>query len=140
MIHPQRLIAEQLAGVIAPCITSSFQADGVVLLHMFRALRPGIPVLFLDTLHHFAQTCEYRDMLAERWGLNLVNLRAAAAPGSGGRARTNAVRATRWSRFSRPWQTTTSGSRRCGVTNRRAARDSRRSSTWNCPPARSCER
>jgi phosphoadenosine phosphosulfate reductase len=34
-------------------------------------------VLFLDTFHHFPQTLKYRDDLAERWGLNLVNLRAA---------------------------------------------------------------
>jgi phosphoadenosine phosphosulfate reductase len=34
-------------------------------------------VLFLDTVHHFAQTYAYRDELTERWGLNLVNLRAS---------------------------------------------------------------
>ena len=34
-------------------------------------------MLFLDTVHHFAETYAYRDELAERWGLNLVNLRAA---------------------------------------------------------------
>ena len=39
--------------------------------------RPDIPVLFLDTVHHFAETYAYRDELAAEWGLNLVNLRAA---------------------------------------------------------------
>ena len=39
-----------------PCITSSFQAECVVLLHLLREVRPDIPVLFLDTFHHFAQT------------------------------------------------------------------------------------
>jgi phosphoadenosine phosphosulfate reductase len=67
----------QLATAQAPCVTSSFQAECVVLVHMLRELRPDLPVLFLDTVHHFAQTYEYRDEIARRWGLNLVNLRAA---------------------------------------------------------------
>jgi phosphoadenosine phosphosulfate reductase len=60
-----------------PCITSSFQAECVALTHMLREVRPDIPVLFLDTFHHFPQTLAYRDELTERWGLNLVTLRAA---------------------------------------------------------------
>jgi phosphoadenosine phosphosulfate reductase len=60
----------------APCVTSSFQAECVVLVHMLQQVRPGIPVLFLDTMHHFAGTYAYRDELAQRWNLNLVNLRA----------------------------------------------------------------
>lgn len=39
--------------------------------HMLRELAPDIPVLFLDTVHHFPQTVAYRDALAARWGLNL---------------------------------------------------------------------
>ena len=35
------------------------------------------PVLFLDTVHHFAETYAYRDSLAERWHLNVVTLRAS---------------------------------------------------------------
>lgn len=61
----------------APCVTCSFQAGGVVLLHMLREIRPDITVLFLDTVHHFAQTYEYRDELTRQWQLRLVNLRAA---------------------------------------------------------------
>jgi len=57
-----------------PCITSSFQAECVVLTHMLREVRPDIPVLFLDTFHHFAQTLAYRDELTARWGLNLISL------------------------------------------------------------------
>ena len=60
-----------------PCVTCSFQAEDVVVVHMVRAIRPDVPVLFLDTVHHFAATYEYRDALAKMWGLNLVNLRAA---------------------------------------------------------------
>ena len=71
------LIAGQLEGSDTPCITCSFQAEDVVVLHMLRKTMLDIPVLFLDTVHHFAETYAYRDELTERWGLNLVNLRAA---------------------------------------------------------------
>ena len=66
----------------APCITCSFQASGVVLLHLLRRLKRDIPVLFVDTLHHFEETYKYRDDLARAWNLRLVNVRAAEpAPG-----------------------------------------------------------
>ncbi len=66
----------------AACVTSSFQAECVVLVHLLRRHRPGIPVLFLDTVHHFDETVRYRDEIASAWGLNLVIVRAAApSPG-----------------------------------------------------------
>jgi phosphoadenosine phosphosulfate reductase len=71
------VIAGQLEDAETPCITCSFQAEDVVVLHMLRTVAPGIPVLFLVTVHHFAETYAYRDDLAKRWDLNLVNLRAA---------------------------------------------------------------
>jgi phosphoadenosine phosphosulfate reductase len=74
---PRDVIARTLGQAQAPCITSSFQAECVVLTHMLREVRPDIPVLFLDTFHHFAQTLAYRDEITERWGLKLINLRAA---------------------------------------------------------------
>jgi phosphoadenosine phosphosulfate reductase len=73
---PRDVIADALARAKRPCITSSFQAECVVMTDMIRELRPGIPVLFLDTFHHFPQTLQYRDDMAQRYGLNLVNLRA----------------------------------------------------------------
>jgi phosphoadenosine phosphosulfate reductase len=74
---PQLLMAECLSTASAPCVTASFQAESVVLLHMLLELAPQIPVLFLDTVHHFPATLAYRDELAEAWGLNLVTLQAA---------------------------------------------------------------
>ena len=70
------LIVEQLRTATHPAITSSFQAECVVLTDLLRQARPDIPVLFLDTFHHFAQTLEYRDRMADRYQLNLINLRA----------------------------------------------------------------
>jgi phosphoadenosine phosphosulfate reductase len=76
------LIAEGLSAASAPCVTSSFQAECVVLVHMLHEVRPDIPVLFLDTVHHFAETYAYRDEITARWGLNLVTLKADdPAPG-----------------------------------------------------------
>jgi phosphoadenosine phosphosulfate reductase len=57
-----------------PCLTCSFQAEDMIVLDMLRKLRPDIPVLFLDTGYHFAQTYEYRDRMTREWRLNLVNL------------------------------------------------------------------
>ena len=70
------VIAEALAGARTPCLTSSFQAECVVLTHMLRGERPDVPVLFLDTFHHFAETLKYRDEITQSWRLNLINLRA----------------------------------------------------------------
>jgi phosphoadenosine phosphosulfate reductase len=70
------VIAGQLAAAKAPCITCSFQLDGVVVLHMLRQVTPDIPVLFIDTFHHFPETYAYRDELVERWNLNLITLKA----------------------------------------------------------------
>jgi phosphoadenosine phosphosulfate reductase len=73
----RRIIAAALAKAGHPCITCSFQAEDVVMLHLLREIQPDIPVLFLDTVHHFAQTYAYRDELAALWTLNLINLQAA---------------------------------------------------------------
>jgi phosphoadenosine phosphosulfate reductase len=71
------IVRDALSSAQRPCITCSFQGEDMVVLHMLRQIQPDIPVLFLDTVHHFAQTYAYRDELAAKWKLNLVNLRAA---------------------------------------------------------------
>src|SRR5215831_14976685 len=59
------------------CITCSFQAEDMVVLHMLRQRLPSVPVLFLDTGYHFAETYAYRDRMTTAWSLNLRNLSAA---------------------------------------------------------------
>ena len=76
MSDVQPLIAGVLGDARAPCLTSSFQAECVVLTHLLREQRPDLPVLFLDTFHHFAETLEYRDAMTRKWNLNLVTLTA----------------------------------------------------------------
>lgn len=58
------------------CFTCSFQAEDVALLHLLLKKDPRIPVLFLETGYHFAETYAYRDRLARAWDLNLINLSA----------------------------------------------------------------
>ena len=70
------LIARELAAARRPCVTTSFQVDGVVLLHMLLQQRPDIPVLFVDTFHHFEAVQEYKDRLTREWKLNLVTIKA----------------------------------------------------------------
>jgi len=72
----RELIAAELAKPGADCITSSFQAECVVLVHMLQEQRPDIPVLFLETGYHFPETLAYRDQMTRDWKLNLVNLAA----------------------------------------------------------------
>jgi phosphoadenosine phosphosulfate reductase len=59
------------------CITCSFQAEDMVVLNLLRQRIPDVPVLFLDTGYHFAETYSYRDRMVAAWKLNLVNLLAA---------------------------------------------------------------
>ena len=61
MIDPLAIITEALERAARPCVTSSFQAEDVALVHMLRGAHPEIPVLFLETFHHFAETLAYRD-------------------------------------------------------------------------------
>ncbi|MCL6545966.1 MAG: phosphoadenylyl-sulfate reductase [Bryobacteraceae bacterium] len=58
------------------CLTCSFQAEDMVVLHMAREFESRLPVLFLETGYHFPETIAYRDEMAQRWGLNLINLEA----------------------------------------------------------------
>jgi len=69
-----RMAAEEvLAGDMA--VVSSFGADSSVLLHIISRIDPHLPVLFLETGKHFAETLEYVEMLKAELGLtNVVSL------------------------------------------------------------------
>lgn len=69
-----QVVGEMLARPDSACITCSFQVEDMVVLDLARKVRPGIPVLFLETGYHFAETYAYRDRYAARWNLNLINL------------------------------------------------------------------
>ncbi len=73
-----RLLAENSATAKngSVCLTCSFQAEDMIVLDLLRRRLPDIPVLFLDTGYHFAETYAYRDRMAKQWNLNVRNLAA----------------------------------------------------------------
>ncbi|MEM7780199.1 MAG: phosphoadenylyl-sulfate reductase [Pseudomonadota bacterium] len=66
------VIRDNLAGDVA--VVSSFGAESVVLLHLLAEVDPNIPVLFLDTGKHFAETLAYRDEVVGRLGLTNLQI------------------------------------------------------------------
>jgi phosphoadenosine phosphosulfate reductase len=67
-------LAREISGKSDVCLTCSFQAEDVLLAKLAIELDPHIPILFLDTGYHFAETYTYRDQIASDWRLNLINL------------------------------------------------------------------
>lgn len=54
---------------------SSFGAESAAILALISDIDPNLPILFLETGKHFAQTLDYRDELIEKLGLtNVINL------------------------------------------------------------------
>ena len=79
-VEAETMSAEALVAAIADsvdpttvCLTSSFQTEDMVVLHLLRQYLPDVPVIFLETGYHFAALTEYRDQIAREWKLNLVN-------------------------------------------------------------------
>jgi phosphoadenosine phosphosulfate reductase len=68
------VIAKALESDGAACLTCSFQAEDMVVLHLVRERLPDIPVLFLETGYHFEEVYRYRDEMTARYRLNLVNV------------------------------------------------------------------
>lgn len=60
-------VSEVLPGDLA--IVSSFGADSAVLLHMVAQVDPSMPVYFLETGKHFAETLAYVETLKKTLGL-----------------------------------------------------------------------
>lgn len=54
--------------------TSSFQTHSVVLLHLISRIDRNIPVYFINTGYHFAETLVYRDKIAGLLRLQVHNL------------------------------------------------------------------
>ena len=80
LVDVEEQAAEQLVDEIVRvstghnvCLTSSFQTEDMVVLHLLRQRLPDVPVIFLETGYHFAALLEYRDRLVRDWNLNLIN-------------------------------------------------------------------
>lgn len=55
--------------------SSSFQPQGLPLLHLIARVCPEMPIIFLDTGFHFPETLTFRDEMTEHLKLNLVVVR-----------------------------------------------------------------
>lgn len=56
-------------------IGSSFGKDSLVIMDLARQYRPDIPVLFLETGYHFAETLQFRDQLRSESKINIIDVR-----------------------------------------------------------------
>jgi phosphoadenosine phosphosulfate reductase len=56
--------------------TSSFQSHSLVLLHMLSRIDKSIPVYFINTGYHFPETVQFRDHIADLFGLPIVDLKS----------------------------------------------------------------
>jgi phosphoadenosine phosphosulfate reductase len=75
ILAAEELVREELRRTHRDiCVTNSFQAEDMVVLHMVRQTLLDVPVIFLDTGYHFAEVYEYRDRMAAAWSMNLLNL------------------------------------------------------------------
>ncbi len=70
-------IAEALKRSSSACVTCSFQAEDMAVLRLVQEVMPDVPVLFLDTGYHFPELYAYRDEMAAKYNLNLVNVTPA---------------------------------------------------------------
>lgn len=57
-------------------LSTSFQSNSVVLLHLISELDREIPVYFINTGYHFPETLDFRDALVHRFSLRLIELRS----------------------------------------------------------------
>lgn len=73
---PRSIMAWAASTIPRLAVATSFQSNGLVILHMMRELRPDVPVLFLDTGFHFDETLAFKDKITKTWGLNVIDLRA----------------------------------------------------------------
>lgn len=72
-------VLEWAVACFAPrlVMTSSFGAEGLVLIDKLSRLRPDLPVIYLDTGFHFPETEKLKEQVRARFNLNLIEQRAA---------------------------------------------------------------
>lgn len=59
-------------------VISAFGPASLVVLHHAASIAPGLPVIFVDTLHHFPETLEHVERVRRQYDLNLKVYRPAA--------------------------------------------------------------
>jgi phosphoadenosine phosphosulfate reductase len=74
--HPTDILRWALldSGLPRVAVASAFQAEGTAIIHMAARIRPDVPVLFLETGFHFAETLAFKQKLTDLLELNVVDL------------------------------------------------------------------
>jgi phosphoadenosine phosphosulfate reductase len=69
--------SEKFSSLTLAC---SFGAEDVVLVDMLHKISPKTDIFYLDTDFHFQETYETRDRLAERYGIQFVQVKPKLTP------------------------------------------------------------
>lgn len=74
--HPREILRWALldSGLERMAVASSFQTEGTCVIDMAIKLVADVPILFLETGFHFAETLAFKQQLTERLGLNVLDL------------------------------------------------------------------
>lgn len=57
--------------------SSSFQSHSIVMLHILSRIDNSIPVYFINTGYHFAETVEFKDKIADSFNINVIDIKSA---------------------------------------------------------------
>jgi phosphoadenosine phosphosulfate reductase len=73
---PQEIVrwALERSGLERIAIASAFQAEGTCVMHMASLIRPDVPILFLETGFHFAETLAFKQQLVDLLHLSVIDL------------------------------------------------------------------
>jgi phosphoadenosine phosphosulfate reductase len=62
------------SGLEHIAVASAFQVEGTCVMHMAASVRPEVPIMFVETGFHFAETLAFKERLTEMLELNVVDL------------------------------------------------------------------
>ena len=71
----QKTIYQYKQGGFKMFTSSSFQSHSLVLLHIISRTDPTIPVYFINTGYHFPETLAFRDEIAAKFKLKVIDLK-----------------------------------------------------------------
>jgi phosphoadenosine phosphosulfate reductase len=77
---PEAIIAYAADKFPSLTLACSFGAEDVVLVDMLHKISPATDIFYLDTDFHFQETYETRDRLAERYGIQFIQVKPKLTP------------------------------------------------------------
>jgi phosphoadenosine phosphosulfate reductase len=77
---PEELLAWAVEKFPKITLACSFGAEDVVLVDMLQKVSPKTDIFYIDTDFHFRETYETRDRLAERYGIEFVQVKSELTP------------------------------------------------------------